>query len=100
MTDKTERKGLRGLAVKAAVGMAIVIAVPDPYEGRRILEVAREIRPTIRVIVRAHNDEEVFYFREQKVDFVTTGPREMGRAIIQYLEGVRSGVVPLAKTDY
>ncbi len=96
--DATHAETLHEAAIHKST--AIVIAVPDPYEGRRILEVAREIRPTIRVIVRAHNDEEVFYFREQKVDFVTTGPREMGRAIIQYLEGVRSGVVPLAKTDY
>ena len=28
MTDSTEKRGLRGLAVKAAVGMAVVIAVP------------------------------------------------------------------------
>lgn len=96
--DATHAETLHEAAIHKST--AIVIAVPDPYEGRRILEVAREIRPTIRVIVRAHNDEEVFYFREQKVDFVTTGPREMGRAIIQYLESVRSGVVPLVKTDY
>lgn len=96
--DATHAETLHEAAIHKAA--AIVIAVPDPYEGRRILETAREIKPNIRIAVRAHNDEEVYYFKEQKVDFVTTGPREMGRAIIQYLEGVRSGVVPLVKTDY
>ena len=96
--DATHAETLHEAAIHKA--HALVVAVPDPYEGRRILEVAREIKPNIRIVVRAHNDEEVFYFREQNVDFVTTGPREMGRAIIQYLEGVRSGVVPLVKTDY
>ena len=95
--DATHAETLHEAAIHKAA--AIVIAVPDAYEGRRILEVAREIRPNIRVVVRAHNDEEVFYFREHKVDFVTTGPREMGRAIIQYLEGMRSGVIPLVKAD-
>ncbi len=79
---------------------AIVIAVPDSFEGRKILETARQLKPNIRIVVRAHNDEEVFYFIERKVDFVTTPSREMGRAIIHYLEGMRSGVVPLVKTDF
>lgn len=95
--DATHAETLHEAAIHKAA--AIVIAVPDAYEGRRILEVARTIKPHIRVVVRAQNDEEVFYFREQKVDFVTTGPREIGRAIIQHLEGMRSGIIPLVKAD-
>jgi CPA2 family monovalent cation:H+ antiporter-2 len=79
---------------------AIVIAVPDSFEGRKILETARQTKPNIHVVVRAHNDSEVFYFMDRKVDFVTTPAREMGRAIIHYIEGMRSGVVPLSKTDF
>lgn len=79
---------------------AIVIAVPDSFEGRKILEAAREAKANIHVIVRAYNDEEVFYFMEQKVNFVTTPAREIGRSIINYIESMRSGVVPLSKTDY
>ncbi|MFA5593457.1 MAG: YbaL family putative K(+) efflux transporter [Micavibrio sp.] len=88
--------------VEAAIhkAKALVIAVPDPFEARRILEAAREAKPNIRTLVRAYNDEEVYYFIEQEVDFVTTGPREIGRSIIQYLEGMRSGVLPLAKTGH
>lgn len=79
---------------------AVVIAVADSFEGQRILEAAREAKPNIHTIVRAHNDEEVYYFQEKKVDFVTTPQREMGRAIIHYIETMRSGVVPLNKTDF
>jgi len=96
--DATHAETLHEAAIHKAA--AIVIAVPDSFEGRRIMDVARSIKPNIRVIVRAKNDEEVYYFRDQKVDFVTTGAREMGRAIVHYLEGMRSGVVPLNRTEY
>ena len=96
--DATHRETLERAAIKKAA--AIVIAVPDSFEGRKILETARELKPNIHVIVRAHNDEEVFYFMERKVDYVTTPAREMGRSIIHYIEGMRSGIVPLSKTDF
>lgn len=83
-----------------AKASAIVIAVPDAFEGRKILDAAREAKPNVHVIVRAYNDEEVFYFMEQKVNFVTTPAREIGRSIINYIENMRMGVVPLSKTDY
>ncbi len=96
--DATHAETLHEAAIHKA--SAIIIAVPDPFEGRRILEMARLLKPNIRTIVRAHNDEEVYYFKEQNVDFVTTGPREMGRAIVHYLEGMRSGLIPLSRTDF
>lgn len=96
--DASYEETLIDAAIEKAV--AIVVAVPDAFEGRRIVDTARRLKPNIHVIARAMNDEEYDYFTEQKVDFVTTGPREMGRAIIQYLENMRSGVIPLMKTDY
>ncbi len=96
--DATHAETLRQAAIDKA--SSIVIAVPDSFEGRRILETARELKSNIHVVVRAHNDAEVYYFHSQKVDFVTTPAREMGRAIIHYLEHIRSGVVPLSKTDF
>lgn len=96
--DATHWQTLDRAALRKAA--AIVIAVPDSFEGRKILETARQIKPNIHVIVRAHNDEEVFYFMERKVNFVTTPAREVGRAIIHYIEGMRAGVVPLSKTDF
>ena len=96
--DATHKETLHEAAIHKAA--SIVIAVPDSFEGRKILEAARAARPNIHVVIGAHNDAEVYYFHAQKVDFVTTPAREMGRAIIHYLETIRSGVVPLNKTDF
>lgn len=67
---------------------AVVIAVPDPFEARRILESAREIKPDIKILVRAHNDEELTYFMEQQVDLALTGPREIARHMVEYLHNM------------
>ncbi len=65
--------------------MAIIVAVPNPYEARRIVETARGLKPGIKVLVRAHNDEEMRYFDEQGVDLAVMGPREVGRRMVSYL---------------
>jgi CPA2 family monovalent cation:H+ antiporter-2 len=67
---------------------ALVIAVPDPFEARRILETARELKPDIKILVRAHNDEELTYFMEQQVDLALTGPREIARHMVEYLHNM------------
>lgn len=74
---------LQEAAIEKAV--AIIVAVPNPFEARRIVEVARGLKPSIRVLVRAHNDEEVDYFNQQNVDLAVTGPREVGNRMAQYL---------------
>lgn len=68
---------------------AIVIALPDPFESRRILETARQLKPEIKILVRAHNDEELTYFMEQQVDLALTGPREIARHMVEYLHNMK-----------
>jgi CPA2 family monovalent cation:H+ antiporter-2 len=81
---------LRAAAIEKA--KALVITVPDPFETRRILETAREIKPDIKVLVRAHNDEELSYFMEQNVNLALTGPREIGRRMVEYLNAMKNPV--------
>ncbi len=81
---------LREAAIEKA--KAVVITVPDPFETRRILETAREIKPDIKVLVRAHNDEELSYFMEQNVNLALTGPREIGRRMVEYLFAMKNPV--------
>jgi monovalent cation:H+ antiporter-2, CPA2 family len=69
--------------------IAIVIAIPDPFEARRIAEAARQLNPTIRILVHAHNDDEMKYFEQQNVDLALTGPREIARRMTEYLKTIR-----------
>lgn len=54
--DATNEQALNEAAIDKAV--AIIVAVPNPFEARKIVEAARKIKPGIKVLVRAHNEEE------------------------------------------
>ncbi len=81
--DATHEETLREAALEDAI--AIIVAVPNPYEARRIVEAARAIKSDIKILVRAQNDEEMEYFAEQNVDLAVMGPREVGRRMVDYL---------------
>lgn len=90
--DATNEETLIEAAIDKAV--AIIVAVPNPYEARRIVEAARLVKPSIKVLVRAHNDVEMDYFAAQKVDLSVMGPREVGRRMVEYVRehlGMRAG---------
>ena len=81
--DAGHEDTLREAAIDKAV--ALIVAVPDPFEARRIVETARGLKPSLRVLARAHNDEEIEYFNKQNVDLAVTGSREIGNRMVQYL---------------
>ncbi len=81
--DASQEAVLKEAALDRA--RAIIVAVPNPYEARRIVEAARSLNPSIKVLVRAHNEEEMAYFTKQGVDLAVVGAREVGRRIIDYL---------------
>lgn len=85
--DATHNEPLQEASIDKAV--AIIVAVPNPYEARRIVETARGLNPSIRVLARAHNEEELEYFTEQGVDLALMGPKEVGRRMVEYLQALR-----------
>lgn len=83
--DATHKQTLKQAAIERAV--AIIVAVPNPYEARRIVELAKKVKPDIRVLVRAVTDEEMDYFAEQQdVSLAIMGPREVARRMVEYLQ--------------
>ena len=75
----------------------LVIAVPDPFDARRMIEVARMVNPAIETIVRTHSDEETELFRKDNAGKVFMGERELARSMADYiLERVASSTTPHA----
>src|SRR5690606_33120203 len=64
--DATYAATLEDAAIKKAV--AIAIAIPDPFAARQIVDTVRQLNPKIKILARAHNDEELEYFWDQNVD--------------------------------
>jgi CPA2 family monovalent cation:H+ antiporter-2 len=55
----------------------LVIASPDPYHARHIIELARARNPDIDIIVRTHADTEQEFFEQLGVSKALMGEREL-----------------------
>ena len=65
----------------------VVIAIPNAFEAGQAVEQCRKLNAGIRIIARAHSDEEVDYLRRLGADEVIMGEREIGLGMIDWLNG-------------
>jgi monovalent cation:H+ antiporter-2, CPA2 family len=79
----------------ACVGDAamLIIATPDSYRARRVLEVARAANPAIEAVIRTHSDDEAAQLRQLRAGFVVMGERELARTMLHHVLR-RFGVPP------
>jgi CPA2 family monovalent cation:H+ antiporter-2 len=79
--------------VQAHVARAslLVAAIPDALRVRGMVEIARALNPGIRVLARAHSDEEAEMLRRAGTDGVFMGEHElaqaMTRGVLERMEG-------------
>src|SRR5688572_8493731 len=75
-----------GVLALAAIDQArlLVIASPDGFQARRILELARERNPRIAVVVRTHSSSELAYLIRQGVDRAVMGELELALEMTDY----------------
>ncbi|MGQ0385185.1 MAG: YbaL family putative K(+) efflux transporter [Gammaproteobacteria bacterium] len=68
----------------AGIGAAreLLIAIPNAFEGGRIVEHAREANPAIRIVGRAHSDAEVAHLGRLGADVVIMGERQIALEMI------------------
>jgi K+:H+ antiporter len=82
----------------------LIIASPDSYAARRVLELARKANPRIDTVVRTHEHHDLEHFARQKVGHVMMAERELALAMADYallsLGATKKGVVadPLSPT--
>ncbi|MET0533592.1 MAG: YbaL family putative K(+) efflux transporter [Steroidobacter sp.] len=62
----------------------LVIATPDGFQARRILELARAKNPSISVVVRTHSSEELRYLIRKGVDRAVMGELELALEMTDY----------------
>lgn len=69
----------------------LVIATPDTFRARKMLETARTVKPDVETVVRTHSDEEAALLRKEKAGVVFMGEHElalgMTRHVLQRLAG-------------
>ncbi|UJW84108.1 cation:proton antiporter [Devosia sp. SL43] len=67
----------------------LMIAIPNGFEAGTVCEVGRKLSPSIRIIARAHSDEEEAHLRQWGADTVIMGEREIGLGMLAWLRGDR-----------
>jgi CPA2 family monovalent cation:H+ antiporter-2 len=61
----------------------LISAIPDAFEAGSLIEHARTVNPSIRIIARAHSPEAVAYLRSMGADAVIVGEDELALGIIR-----------------
>ncbi|MDT8377039.1 MAG: YbaL family putative K(+) efflux transporter [Mariprofundaceae bacterium] len=89
----------------------LVIAVPDAFQVRTMIEIAQTLRPDIETVVRAHSDEEEALLRKAGTGQVLMGENELAIAMTRHVlaqveheidarkAGTRTAQQPVATDD-
>ncbi|WP_058971707.1 YbaL family putative K(+) efflux transporter [Type-D symbiont of Plautia stali] len=64
----------------------LLLTIPNGYEAGEIVTAAREKRPDIEIIARAHYDDEVNYIIERGANRVVMGEREIANSMLNVLQ--------------
>lgn len=67
----------------------VVITLPDPFEVCHIVERTKELNPSVKIIVRAHNEEEIEFFKSHDVDLTVSSKEEIARRMVWAVEEFR-----------
>jgi len=68
----------------ARAGM-LVIATPDAFDARKMLEIARTPNPDIETVLRTHSAEEAELLRREAAGAVFMGEHELARGMAQHV---------------
>ncbi|HKI02995.1 MAG TPA: YbaL family putative K(+) efflux transporter [Thermoanaerobaculia bacterium] len=63
----------------------LVIAVPDPFHIRRMIEVARMVNPRVETVVRTHSEEETALLMKESAGKIFMGEHELAQSISSYV---------------
>ncbi len=91
---RLQNSGVEAFSGNAAAGEAlksaniaqaasVIIAIPDAFEAGQVVEQARQANPGIRIIARAHSDDEVEHLTDLGADTVIMGEREIARGMLE-----------------
>ena len=79
--------GEPSVLIQAHVSRAsmLVIATPDTFHVRAMVETAKALNPAIRCVVRTHNEEEARLLREDTGGTVFIGEHELARSMTRHV---------------
>lgn len=62
----------------------LAVAIPDGFEAGQIVHQARAANPSLRIMARAHFDEEVEHLSTHGANFIVMGEREIAKTMLEH----------------
>jgi len=59
----------------------LVVATPDPVKVRKMVDVARQLNPSVEIVLRTHSEEEAELLRSENAGAVFMGEHELALAM-------------------
>jgi CPA2 family monovalent cation:H+ antiporter-2 len=73
----------------------LVIATPDTFHVRAMIETAKALNPAIRCVVRTHNEEEARLLRAETGGTVLVGEHELASSMTRHvMDGLKMAALP------
>jgi len=69
-------------AANVAASRALLVAIPNAFEGGQIVAKARALAPQLPIIARAHSEEEIAHLTHHGANSVIMGELEIAKAMI------------------
>ena len=90
-----------GVLIQAHIARAgmLVIATPDAFDARKMLEIARALNPGIESVLRTHSEEEAQLLQREKAGAVFMGEHELARGMAQHVL-TRMGLASAPPTNH
>jgi len=63
----------------------LVVATPDAFDVRQMIETARTLNPEIEIVVRTHSDDEAELLMKEKVGKVFMGEHELALGMTRHV---------------
>ncbi|HZV60868.1 MAG TPA: YbaL family putative K(+) efflux transporter [Methylophilaceae bacterium] len=63
----------------------LIIATPDSFSVRQIVDIARTLNPAIEVVVRTHSDEEAEMLEKEGIGKIFMGEHELASGMTKYV---------------
>ncbi len=66
----------------------LVIATPDAFRARRMIHIARTLKPNVETVVRTHTDDEASLLEKEKAGRVFLGEEELATSMTRHVLGL------------
>jgi CPA2 family monovalent cation:H+ antiporter-2 len=59
----------------------LVIAIPDAFDVRKMVDIARTLNPAVETVIRTHNETEALLLQQENIGTVFMGEHELARGM-------------------